>query len=123
MRAFSVESPMPARSCTAVPGNQTAAPEYADVPPNRAVFSSTIVLNPLAAAVYAPVRAPPPDPTTSTSHRMVQSCIVIPPWGRVGVHAIAFRLTDAHRVPLTGQNATVSYGDETVRERTARVSA
>src|SRR6478735_5308238 len=32
---------MPARCCTWLPGSQQAPPEYAEVPPSRAVFSTT----------------------------------------------------------------------------------
>ena len=59
---------MPARCCTWLPGSQQAPPEYADVPPINGVFSTTHTESPALAASAAPVSAPPPDPTTTTSY-------------------------------------------------------
>jgi hypothetical protein len=43
-------------------------PETADVPPSRALFSRTTTDLPARAAVAAAVRAPAPEPTTTTSY-------------------------------------------------------
>src|SRR6478735_12489371 len=59
---------MPARCCTSLPGSQHAPPEYAEVPPSSEVFSTTTVDRPAFAARKAPVNAPPPEPTTTTSY-------------------------------------------------------
>src|SRR6478609_7986803 len=59
---------MPARCCTWLPGSQQAPPEYAEVPPSSAVFSTTTVDSPALWARNAPVSAPPPEPTTTTSY-------------------------------------------------------
>src|SRR6478735_12221200 len=59
---------MPARCWTWLPGSQQAPPEYAEVPPSRAVFSTTTVASPAFWARKAPVIAPPPEPTTTTSY-------------------------------------------------------
>ena len=67
-RATSVESGIPARCWTSLPGSQQAPPEYAEVPPISGVFSRTTVDRPAFAASAAPVRAPPPEPTTTTSY-------------------------------------------------------
>ncbi len=58
---------MPARCWTWLPGSQQAPPEYAEVPPSLSVFSTTHTESPAFAASAAPVSAPPPDPTTTTS--------------------------------------------------------
>ncbi len=64
----SVESSIPARRCTCVPGSQIADPEYADVPPSTPVFSRTSVRSPADAAASAPAIAPAPEPATTTSY-------------------------------------------------------
>jgi hypothetical protein len=58
----------PPPSGWASPGqNQQAPPEYTDVPPIIGVFSTTHTERPALAARGVPVRAPPPEPTTTTS--------------------------------------------------------
>src|SRR6478609_6883357 len=59
---------MPARCWTWLPGSQQAPPEYAEVPPSSPVFSTTTVDSPALWARKAPVIAPPPEPTTTTSY-------------------------------------------------------
>ena len=71
-------SSVPARSRTGLQGNHIPPPpEYAVVPPNFSVASTTMTSNPSLAAVYAPVTPPAPDPATSTSHSSCHSTIAV----------------------------------------------
>ena len=58
---------MPAFRAWWLSATQSMPPETAEVPPSSSLFSRTTTDLPARAAVAAAVRAPAPEPTTTTS--------------------------------------------------------